>query len=112
MSLKLLSASRVVDTRTTLTCPNIRVLLYQLTPMLSAESTQDCTSAFRPFFMLLTTEKLMFRISAKGRAYPDVSAQAQNFQVIIGGRTSNVRGTSASAPVSNTFHSSEKNSLY
>jgi tripeptidyl-peptidase-1 len=33
-----------------------------------------------------------------GRAYPDVSAQGQGFQVVIGGRVSSVGGTSASAP--------------
>ncbi|TFK39451.1 peptidase S8/S53 domain-containing protein [Crucibulum laeve] len=33
-----------------------------------------------------------------GRAYPDVSAQGNGFQVVIGGRTSSVGGTSASSP--------------
>ncbi|VDC03294.1 unnamed protein product [Peniophora sp. CBMAI 1063] len=33
-----------------------------------------------------------------GRAYPDVAAQGVNFQVVIGGRTSGVSGTSASSP--------------
>ncbi|KAH9940879.1 subtilisin-like protein [Epithele typhae] len=33
-----------------------------------------------------------------GRAYPDVAAQGENFQVVIGGRTSSVGGTSASSP--------------
>ncbi|KJA25711.1 hypothetical protein HYPSUDRAFT_64438 [Hypholoma sublateritium FD-334 SS-4] len=33
-----------------------------------------------------------------GRAYPDVSAQGQFFQVIVGGRTESVAGTSASSP--------------
>ncbi|KAJ6616964.1 peptidase S8/S53 domain-containing protein [Mycena sp. CBHHK59/15] len=37
--------------------------------------------------------------NASGRAYPDVSAAAQGFQVVIGGRTSSVAGTSASSPV-------------
>ncbi|KAI0308406.1 peptidase S8/S53 domain-containing protein, partial [Amylostereum chailletii] len=32
------------------------------------------------------------------RAYPDVSAQAQGFQVVIGGSVSSVGGTSASSP--------------
>ncbi|KAF9448952.1 subtilisin-like protein [Macrolepiota fuliginosa MF-IS2] len=33
-----------------------------------------------------------------GRAYPDVSAQGNGFQVVIGGTTSSVGGTSASSP--------------
>ncbi|EEB97955.1 hypothetical protein MPER_02627, partial [Moniliophthora perniciosa FA553] len=33
-----------------------------------------------------------------GRAYPDVAAQGTGFQVVIGGRTSSVGGTSASCP--------------
>ncbi|RDX48143.1 subtilisin-like protein [Lentinus brumalis] len=33
-----------------------------------------------------------------GRAYPDVAAQGQGFQVVIGGRVSSVGGTSASSP--------------
>ncbi|KAI0675673.1 peptidase S8/S53 domain-containing protein [Trametes maxima] len=35
-----------------------------------------------------------------GRAYPDVAAQGQGFQVVIGGRVASVGGTSASSPVS------------
>ncbi|KAF8625030.1 hypothetical protein AX17_006944 [Amanita inopinata Kibby_2008] len=33
-----------------------------------------------------------------GRAYPDLSAQAQGFQVVVGGRVLSVGGTSASSP--------------
>ncbi|TEB29129.1 subtilisin-like protein [Coprinellus micaceus] len=33
-----------------------------------------------------------------GRAYPDVSAQANRFQVVVGGHTMSVGGTSASSP--------------
>ncbi|RPD64171.1 subtilisin-like protein [Lentinus tigrinus ALCF2SS1-7] len=33
-----------------------------------------------------------------GRAYPDVAAQGQGFQVVIGGRVASVGGTSASSP--------------
>ncbi|KAG6886113.1 hypothetical protein C0993_002632 [Termitomyces sp. T159_Od127] len=36
--------------------------------------------------------------NATGRAYPDVSAQANNFRVIIGGSLNAVGGTSASSP--------------
>ncbi|KAL0955154.1 hypothetical protein HGRIS_004065 [Hohenbuehelia grisea] len=38
--------------------------------------------------------------NASGRAYPDLAAQGQGFQVVIGGRVSSVGGTSASSPVS------------
>jgi len=43
---------------------------------------------------------LILCTSRTGRAYPDVSAQASNYQVVIGGRVAPVAGTSASAPVS------------
>jgi tripeptidyl-peptidase-1 len=33
-----------------------------------------------------------------GRAYPDVSAQSDYFQVVLGGRTTGEAGTSASCP--------------
>ncbi|KAI0653154.1 peptidase S8/S53 domain-containing protein [Cubamyces menziesii] len=33
-----------------------------------------------------------------GRAYPDVAAQGENFQVVVGGRVGSVGGTSASSP--------------
>jgi tripeptidyl-peptidase-1 len=33
-----------------------------------------------------------------GRAYPDVAAQGEGFQVVIGGKTQSVAGTSASSP--------------
>ncbi|KAJ7574359.1 peptidase S8/S53 domain-containing protein [Mycena floridula] len=36
--------------------------------------------------------------NATGRAYPDVSAQGNGFQVVIGGRVGSVGGTSASSP--------------
>ncbi|KAF9985972.1 hypothetical protein BGZ75_002347 [Mortierella antarctica] len=34
-----------------------------------------------------------------GRAYPDVAAQAEHFQVVVGGKVKSVGGTSASTPV-------------
>jgi len=36
--------------------------------------------------------------NATGRGFPDVSAQGNNFAVVIGGSTESVGGTSASAP--------------
>jgi tripeptidyl-peptidase-1 len=38
-------------------------------------------------------------LSANGRGYPDISAQSMNFQVIAGGETFNIDGTSCSTPV-------------
>lgn len=43
-----------------------------------------------------STDAGLFNTS--GRAYPDVAAQGEGFQVIIGGRTESVAGTSASSP--------------
>jgi hypothetical protein len=37
--------------------------------------------------------------SKTGRAYPDLSAQGQGFQVVVGGSVESVAGTSASSPV-------------
>jgi tripeptidyl-peptidase-1 len=39
-------------------------------------------------------------LSASGRAYPDISAQSMNFQVVVAGKVKNIAGTSCSAPVS------------
>ncbi|KAJ7574377.1 peptidase S8/S53 domain-containing protein [Mycena floridula] len=36
--------------------------------------------------------------NTKGRAYPDISAQAQSFEIVMNGRTSGIGGTSAAAP--------------
>ncbi|KAJ3777653.1 peptidase S8/S53 domain-containing protein [Lentinula raphanica] len=36
--------------------------------------------------------------NASGRAYPDVAAQGENFQVVVGGRVESVGGTSCSSP--------------
>ena len=36
--------------------------------------------------------------NSSGRAYPDVAAFATNYQVVVGGSTKNVGGTSASTP--------------
>ncbi|EIW59803.1 subtilisin-like protein, partial [Trametes versicolor FP-101664 SS1] len=38
------------------------------------------------------------QFNTTGRAYPDVAAQGQGFQVVIGGRVGSVGGTSASSP--------------
>ncbi|KAL0573727.1 hypothetical protein V5O48_008223 [Marasmius crinis-equi] len=43
-----------------------------------------------------TTNSGLFNTT--GRAYPDLAAQGTSFQVIIGGRTASVGGTSASSP--------------
>ncbi|KAL5536826.1 hypothetical protein ACEPAF_649 [Sanghuangporus sanghuang] len=55
------------------------------------------TSAVSTFLNQLgSTNAGLFNTS--GRAYPDVAAQGQNFQVVVGGRTFSVGGTSASSP--------------
>jgi tripeptidyl-peptidase I len=38
-------------------------------------------------------------LSRSGRGYPDISAQAVNFQVVLGGKDATGSGTSCSAPV-------------
>ncbi len=38
-------------------------------------------------------------ISTTGRGYPDISAQADNFQIVLAGEVKSVYGTSCSAPV-------------
>lgn len=38
--------------------------------------------------------------SASGRGFPDIAAQAENFQIVVDGSTTAVDGTSCSAPVS------------
>ena len=43
---------------------------------------------------------ILINVSARGRAYPDIAAQASNFQVVVSGAFLNIGGTSASAPVS------------
>ncbi|GJE91255.1 subtilisin-like protein [Phanerochaete sordida] len=55
------------------------------------------TSAVSAFLKKLgSTNAGLFNTS--GRAYPDVAAQGEGFQVVIGGRTESVAGTSASSP--------------
>jgi hypothetical protein len=46
-----------------------------------------------------------FFISPNGRAYPDISAQGMNYQVVRRSETSSINGTSASTPVSFLFSS-------
>ncbi len=42
---------------------------------------------------------ILIDVSPTGRAYPDIAAQASNFQVVVGGKVVTVEGTSASSPV-------------
>jgi tripeptidyl-peptidase-1 len=44
-----------------------------------------------------TTNKGLF--NASGRGYPDVSAQGENVQIVSGGTTEGVDGTSCSSPI-------------
>ncbi|KAJ7132373.1 peptidase S8/S53 domain-containing protein [Mycena epipterygia] len=55
------------------------------------------TASVKPFLTGLGT-KFVGLFNATGRGYPDVAAQANGFQVVIGGRTSSVGGTSAASP--------------
>ncbi|KAJ7860439.1 peptidase S8/S53 domain-containing protein [Mycena olivaceomarginata] len=55
------------------------------------------TASVAPFLTSLGT-KFAGLFNASGRAYPDVAAAGNGFQVVIGGRTSSVGGTSASSP--------------
>ncbi|KAH9479704.1 putative tripeptidyl-peptidase SED2 [Psilocybe cubensis] len=55
------------------------------------------TTAVNTFLNGLGT-KFSGLFNKTGRAYPDVSAQGQGFQVVIGGRVQSVAGTSASSP--------------
>ncbi|KAJ7780215.1 peptidase S8/S53 domain-containing protein [Mycena maculata] len=55
------------------------------------------TAAVSPFLTGLGT-KFAGLYNATGRAYPDVAAAAEGFQVVISGRTESVAGTSCSSP--------------
>ncbi|KAJ7173519.1 peptidase S8/S53 domain-containing protein [Mycena filopes] len=55
------------------------------------------SASVNPFVTSIGT-KFAGLYNATGRAYPDVSAASSGFQVVIGGRTSSVGGTSASSP--------------
>ena len=46
-----------------------------------------------------------FHYSPAGRAFPDISARGDNFQIIGGGQVQSATGTSASCPVSFPFSS-------
>ena len=56
-----------------------------------------CGCVSESFIVVITEPSPCF--SRTGRAYPDVAAQAENFQVVHGGSTVSVAGTSCSAPV-------------
>ncbi|KAJ7493198.1 peptidase S8/S53 domain-containing protein [Mycena galericulata] len=55
------------------------------------------TAAVSTFLSNLGT-KFSGLFNASGRAYPDVAAAAQGFQVVVSGRTESVAGTSCSSP--------------
>ncbi|KAF7309949.1 Tripeptidyl-peptidase sed3 [Mycena indigotica] len=50
-------------------------------------------------YLALLGNKNAGLFNTKGRAFPDVAAQGENFQVVNGGRLGGVDGTSASCPV-------------
>jgi tripeptidyl-peptidase-1 len=55
-------------------------------------------TAVSTFLNGLGTTTFAGLFNASGRAYPDVSAQSNGFQVVVGGRTTSVAGTSCSSP--------------
>jgi tripeptidyl-peptidase-1 len=55
------------------------------------------TASVTPFLTALGT-KFSGLFNPTGRAYPDVAAAAEGFQVVIGGRVESVAGTSCSSP--------------
>lgn len=58
------------------------------------------TSAVKGYFAgLSSSQKPASGYSTTGRGYPDISMAALNYEVVIGGKTSAISGTSASAPV-------------
>ncbi|KAI0695326.1 subtilisin-like protein [Cerioporus squamosus] len=61
-----------------------------------AQPSYQSTAVSTFLTKLGTTNKGKFNTT--GRAYPDVAAQGEGFQVVIGGRVSSVAGTSASSP--------------
>ncbi|KAH9031560.1 subtilisin-like protein [Lactarius hengduanensis] len=73
----------------------------------SSSPAADFSNYFtRPSYQSTTVANYLTSIGTKnqglfnpnGRAYPDIAAQAQNFQVVVGGSTISVAGTSCSAP--------------
>ncbi|KAI0079096.1 subtilisin-like protein [Panus rudis PR-1116 ss-1] len=61
-----------------------------------AQPSYQSTAVSNFLARLGTTNAGLF--NKTGRAYPDVAAQGQNFQVVLGGRVISVGGTSASSP--------------
>jgi len=61
-----------------------------------AQPSYQSTAVSSFLTKLGSTNAGLFNVS--GRAYPDVSAQGENFQVVVGGRVESVAGTSASSP--------------
>ncbi|OCH96339.1 subtilisin-like protein [Obba rivulosa] len=61
-----------------------------------AQPSYQSTAVSSFLTRLGSTNAGLFNVS--GRAYPDVSAQGEGFQVVIGGRVESVAGTSASSP--------------
>jgi tripeptidyl-peptidase-1 len=67
----------------------------QLLVCIVADYQSDAVAAF--LTAQGTTNSGLF--NASGRGYPDVSAQGENVQIVSGGQTGGVDGTSCSSPI-------------
>ena len=87
-------------------CFNISILFLSLHPFVeggfstkfAAPSYQ--TSAVSKYFANLpASQKPAAGYATTGRGYPDISMAGYNYEVVVGGATYEVSGTSASSPV-------------
>lgn len=93
------------------TCPYVTSVgsTYRFAPEGAAKFTGGGFSEFFPMpdyqkaavkgYLDQLGDKYSGMYNATGRAFPDVSTQGVNFQVVVGGQTKTMWGTSASAPL-------------
>jgi hypothetical protein len=102
-----------VDFPDTLPLHHIKVRLFRTFSLVLETPTMACSSKTLPQYHChcesLRSSRRFY--SKTGRAYPDVSAQALGFQVVIGGLVHPVQGTSASSPVCSPDHRKELSNL-
>ncbi|CAK5273720.1 unnamed protein product [Mycena citricolor] len=91
-------------------CPFVTTVggTFRVNPEVSASFSGGGFSRYfaRPSYQSTAVSKFVTGLGTKfaglynttGRAYPDVAAQAENFQVVIGGGVNSVFGTSAASP--------------
>ena len=93
-------ASRAGDFQTTSlarpirTEPSLRTLKVLMASILASLSAFVCFDKRDPYLLFTDTA-----LSTAGRGYPDISAQAINFQIVLGGQVAGINGTSCSTPV-------------